>query len=131
MHARCVANAVRRGGAQAPLLCRARGCTVCNGGREVLEAAVQADPGLRVTAAGLRGRHDDGEEERRDGLYHPWDRNTLGIAGPLDDVPLKDLQQRFVTVAKVQSRLASAHVKRITRELGLLNQALGEHRQST
>ena len=59
MHARCVVNAVRQGGAQAPLLCGERGCTVRHGKRE---AKVQADPGLRVTAAGLGGRPDDGEE---------------------------------------------------------------------
>ena len=72
MHAWCVVNAVRRGGAQASLLCGARGCTVRHGRREAIEAAVQADPGLPVTAAGLGGRPDDGEEERRDGLCYPW-----------------------------------------------------------
>ena len=131
MHARCVVNAVGRGGAQAPLICGARGCTVRHGRREAIEAAVQADPGLRVTAAGLGGRPDDGEEERPDGLCYSWDQNTLGIAGPLDDVPLEDLQQRFVTVVKVQPRLATAHAKLITRVLGLLNHALGKRRQST
>ena len=69
-HARWVVNAVGRGGAQASFLCGARGCTIRHGRREAIEAAVQADPGLRVTAAGLRGRPDDGEEERRDGLYN-------------------------------------------------------------
>ena len=39
MHARCVVNAVRRGGAQAPLLCGTRGCTVRLGRREAIEAA--------------------------------------------------------------------------------------------
>ena len=67
-----------------------------------------------MTAAGLGGRLDDGEEERRDDLCYPWDQNTLGIAGPLDDVPLEDLQQRFVTVANVQPRLATAHAKFIS-----------------
>ena len=131
MHARCVVSAVRRGGAQAPLLCGARGCTVRHGRREALEAAVQADPGLRVTAARLGGRPYDREEGHRDGLYYPWDQNTLGIAGPLDDVPLEDLQQRFVTVVIVQPRLATAHAKLITHVLGLLNHASGQHRQST
>ena len=73
MHARCVVNAVRRSGAQASLICGARGCAVRHGRREAIEAAVQADPGLRVTAAGLGGRSDDGEEERQDGLCYPWD----------------------------------------------------------
>ena len=57
--------------------------------------------------------------------------NTLEIAGPLDDVPLEDLQQRFVTVIKVQPRLATAYAKLITHVLGLLNHALGAHRQFT
>ena len=55
----------------------------------------------------------------------------MGIAGSLDDVPLEDLHQRFVTVPKVQSRLATAHAKLITHVLGLLSHTLGEHRQST
>ena len=91
MHARCVVNAVERGGTQTPLLCGARGCKVRHGRRKEIEAAVQADPGLRETAAGLGGRPDDGEEERWDGLCYSWDQNTLGNAGPLDDVPLEDL----------------------------------------
>ena len=128
MHARCVVNAARRGGAQAPLLCGARGCTARHERRQSLEAAVQADLGLRVTAAGLEGRPDDREDGRRDGLLYPWDQKTLGIAGQLDDVPLEDLQQRFVTVIKVQSRLVTAHAKLITHVLGLLNHALGKHR---
>ena len=33
MHARCVVNAIRRGGAQASFLCGARGCTVRHGRR--------------------------------------------------------------------------------------------------
>ena len=38
MHARRVVNAVRRGGAQAPLLCGARGCTLRHERREALES---------------------------------------------------------------------------------------------
>ena len=92
---------------------------------------IRGSSGRRVTAAGLGGKPDDGEEERRDGLCYPRDQNTLGIAGPLDDVPLEDLQQRFVTVVKVQPRLATAHAKLITHVLGLLNHALEEHHQPT
>ncbi|CAN0558302.1 unnamed protein product, partial [Laminaria digitata] len=40
-----------------------------------------------------------------------------------------DLEQRFITVVKVQPRLATAHAKLFTHVLGLLNHALGEHRQ--
>ena len=114
MHARWVVDVVRRGGAKAPLLCGARGCTVHHGRREAFEAAVQVDPGLRVTAARLRGRPHDGEVRHCDGLCYPWDQNTLGIAGPRDDVLLENLQQRFVTVVKVQPKLATAHAKLIT-----------------
>ena len=95
---------------------------VHHGRRETIGAAVQADPGLRVTAAGLGGKPIDVDEERRDGLCYPWDQNTLGIAGPLNDVPLEDFQQRFATVVKVQPRLATAHTKRITHVRGLINQ---------
>ena len=58
--------------------------------------AVQADPGLRVTAAGLGERSDGGEEGRRDGFCYPWDQNTSWVAGPLDDVSFESLQQRSV-----------------------------------
>ena len=61
----------------------------------------------------------------------PGTKHTLGVAGPLDDVRLQDLQQRFVTVVKVKPRLTTAHAKIITHTLGLLNHTLGEHRQST
>ena len=123
-------NAVRRGGAQAPLLCGARGCTVRHGRWEALEAAVQADPGLRATAVGLGGIPNDGEEGRLHELCYPWDQDTLGIAGPLDDVPLEDFELRFTTVVKVQPRLATPHAKLSTHVVGLLNHALGEHRLS-
>ena len=70
-HARCVVNALWRGGAQAPLFCGARGCTVRHGRREALKAAIQADPGLRATAVGLGGIPNDGEEGRLYGLSAP------------------------------------------------------------
>ena len=54
----------------------------------------------------------------------------MGIAGPLHDVPLEYLQQRFTTVVKVQPRLAAAHAKLFTHVLSLLNHALGGHRQN-
>ena len=60
MHGPCVMNAVKRGGAWAPLLCGAGHY----GRREALEAAVQADPRLRAAAAKLGGRPHDGEDRR-------------------------------------------------------------------
>ena len=101
MRARYVVEAFRRGGSHAQLIYNTRGCTVRHGRRESLEAAVQADPGLRVTFAGLGERPDNNWDERREEVCYPWDQNSLGIAGPLDDVSLEQLQQRFITVARV------------------------------
>ena len=39
----------------------------------------------------------------------PWGQDSLGIAGSLDDVSLEQLQQRFITVVKVQPGRAIAH----------------------
>ena len=128
IHSRCVVEAIRRGGSHAQLICGTRGCTARHGRRESLEAAVQADPGLRVTFAGLGERPDNNWDERREEVCYPWDQNSLGIAGPLDDVSLEQLQQRFITVVKVQPGLATAHAKLLTHMLGLLNHALGAHR---
>ena len=91
--------------------------------------AVQADPGPRITAVGPGGKLDEGEEWRLQGLCYPWDEDTLGIAGPIDDVTLEDLEQRFITVVKFQPRLATAQAKLFTHVLGFLNHAFGEHRQ--
>lgn len=64
-------------------------------------------------------------------LYPKTGRLTWGVAGPLNGVPLQDLKQRFVAVVKkVQPTLATAHAKLFTHVLGLLNHALGEHRQN-
>ena len=125
MHSRCVVISVRRSRAQAPLLCGARSCKARHGRREAIEAAVQTDPGLLATAVELGGITDDGEDGRLHGLQH-----TLGIAGPYDDVPLEDLEQRFTTVVEVQPRFATAHAKLFAHMLGLLNHALGEHRKN-
>ena len=101
MHARCVVEAIRRGGLHVQLICGTRGCTGHHRRRELLEAAVQANPGLRVAVAGLRRRPDNSWGERREELCYPWDQTSLGLAGPLDDVSLEQLQQRFITVVKV------------------------------
>lgn len=54
----------------------------------------------------------------------------MGVPGPLDDVRLDDLQQRFITAINAQPRLATTHAKLLTHALGLLNHALREHRQN-
>ena len=41
---------------------------------------------------------------------------------------LEQLQQRFITVVRVQPGLASAHAKLLAHVLGLVNHALGTHR---
>ena len=110
-HVRYMVNTVRRSGAQAPRLCGARSCTACHGRREALKVAVQADPRPRVTAVGLGGIPDKGEDGRRHELWYPWDQDTLWIAGPLDDVPLKDLEQCFTAVVKVEPRFVTATAK--------------------
>ena len=128
MRARYVVEAFRRGGSHAQLIYNTRGCTVRHGRRESLEAAVQADPGLRVTFAGLGERPDNNWDERREEVCYPWDQNSLGIAGPLDDVSLEQLQQRFITVVRVQPGLPTTHAKLLAHVLGLLNHVLGAHR---
>ena len=62
----------------------------------------------------------------------PWDLNALGMTEPLDNIPLvEDLQQRFVAlVVSAQPTLATTHANLVTHVLGLLNHALGEHRQT-
>ena len=60
-------------------------------------------------------------------LCYPWDQKSLGIAGPIDDVPLAHLQLRFIAVVNVQPALVTAHAKLLTHMLGLLNHALGAH----
>ena len=54
----------------------------------------------------------------------------MGIAGPLANVALEDLKQRFVTVVEVQPRLDTAHTKLFTHALGLLNHALVDNQQN-
>ena len=129
MHARCVVEAIRRGWPHAQLICGTRGCTARHGRRESLKAAVQADLGLRVTVAGLGGRPDNHWGERGGKSYATRGTKTsLGIAGPLDDVSLEQLQQRFITVVRVQPGLPTTHAKLLAHVLGLLNHVLGAHR---
>ena len=83
-----------------PFGCSERGCGARHGRREALEAAIQADPGLRDAAVALKGRPEEDDEGHLQGLYYPWDQNILGVADPLDRVSLTDLQMRFITVVK-------------------------------
>ena len=128
LHARCVLEAVRNGGAQrgiqASFVCSERGCGARHRSREALEAAVQAGPGLRYAAVALTGRPDEGHHQ---GLYYRWDQDGLGVVDPLDRVSLADLHMRFITVVKVKPNLATTHAKLITHSLGLVNHALGAH----
>lgn len=124
LHGRCVVEAIRRGGSHAQLICGTRGCTSHHGKRESLEAAGQADPGLRYIVEGLGGRPDNNWSEQREGFCNPWGQYSLGIAAPLDDGSLEQLQLRFITIVKAQSGLATAHAKLVTHVLGLLKHAL-------
>ena len=88
IHARCMLVAVRSGGAQrgiqAPFGCSERGCGVRHLRREALEAAVQADPGLRDAAVALTGRPEEDDEGHRQGLYYALDQDSLGVSYPLE-----------------------------------------------
>ncbi|CAN0472312.1 unnamed protein product, partial [Laminaria digitata] len=64
LHARCVVEALARGAAPAPLRCPAVDCGALHPRRDALEAAVQADPGLRNRAARMRGGTIDDEDLR-------------------------------------------------------------------
>ena len=103
-----------RRGTQAPLVCSERGCGARHGTREALDAAVQTDHGLQDAAAALRGRPEEDDEGHRQGLYCPWDQDSLGVADSLDRVSLNDLQMRFIAAVKVQLKLATTHAKLIT-----------------
>lgn len=74
---------------------------------------------------------DDGKDGRLHRLCHPWDQGALRIAGPLGNVLLEDLEQRFVAVVKVRRRLASPRSKLFTHVLDPLNHALGQHRRES
>ena len=71
---------VRSGGArrgtQAPLVYSERGCGARHRRREALDAVVRADPGLRDTAAALRGRPEEDDEGYCQGLYYPWHQDS-------------------------------------------------------
>ena len=112
-------------GVQAPFVCSESRCGARHGRREGLEAAVQADPGLRDAAVALTGRPEEDNEGHRQGLYYTWDQDSLGVADPLDRVSLTALQMRFITVVKAQPNLVTTHAKLTTHSLGLVNHALG------
>ena len=71
LHARCVVEAIRRGGSPAHLICGTRGCTARHERLELLEAAVQTDRGLSSTVAGLRVRLGNNWGERRGEVCYP------------------------------------------------------------
>ena len=123
LHARCVVEALARGGAPAPLSCPAVSCRSQHPRRDVLEAAVQADPGLRKLAARIRGGAA-GDVDLR-GLWNGVDQNSRSEAPPRDAVSLDDLQERFETGGKVQPRLAGAHARISVHVLGILNHPMG------
>ena len=59
IHARCVLSSFEGRGASAPLVCGAARCEADDLRRDNLEAAVQADPGLRGRAERLIGELAD------------------------------------------------------------------------
>ena len=60
-----------RRGTQAPLVCSERGCGGRHGRRDALDAAVQADSGVRDAAVAVSGRPEEGDKGHRQRLYYP------------------------------------------------------------
>ena len=102
LHARYVVEVLARGAAPAPLRRPAFNCGAQNPRRDALEAAVQADPGLRNRAGRMGGGTIGDDDLRSRGLWYGWDENSLGIGPPLDAVSMDDLRQRFATGKNVQ-----------------------------
>ena len=125
---RCVVEVLARGVAPAPLRYPAVSCRAQHLRRDALEAAVQADPGLRNRAARMGGETAGDADLRSRGLWYGWDHNSLGVGPPIDAVSLDDLQQRFATGKKVQPQLTGAHARISVYVLGIFNHAIGEHR---
>ena len=128
LHARCVVESLARGVTPAPLRCPAVSCRAQHPRRDALEAAVQADPGLRNRAARMEVETAGDADLRSQGLWHGWDQTSLGVGPPLDAVSLDDLQKRFATGKKVQPQLAGAHARISVHVLGIFNHPMGEHR---
>ncbi len=125
IHARCVLSSLERGGAHALLECRVAGCGTQHPRQDNLEAAVQADPGLRQRAERLiRGLNEVPSGGR---MLYNWNQDSPGIGPALDDVSMDDLTLRFQTVKKVQPRLASDHARIHTHVLQLVNKELAEN----
>ena len=98
LHARYVVEALGRSMSPAPLRCPAVRCRAQHPRRDALEAALQADAGLRNRAARMGGG-TAGEVGLR-GLWYGWNQNSLGVGPPLDAASFNDLRQRFA--GKVQ-----------------------------
>ena len=116
-------------GLPAPLRCPAVSCRAQHPRRDALEAAVQADPGLRNWATRMGGGTAGDADLRTQGIWYGWDQNSLGVEPPIDAGSLDDLQQRFATGKKVQPQLAGAHARLCVHVLGMLHHAaMGGHR---
>ena len=103
-------EALARSAAPAPLRCPTVNGEAEHPRREVLEAAVQVDPGLRNRARRMQGETIGDEDLRSRGLGYGWDQNSLGIGPPLCAVSLEDLGQRFVAGKKIQPQW-QAHMR--------------------
>ena len=121
-------EALARGAASAPLRCPAANCGAQHPRRDALEAAFQANPGLRNWAGRMGGGTIVDEDLRNGVFWYGWDHNSLGIGPLLDAVSMDDLRQRFATGKKVPPQLAGAHARLRIHVLGILNHATGEHR---
>ena len=93
--------ALARSAAPALPRCPTVNCAAQHPRRDALEAAVQADPGLRNRTGRMGGGSIGDEDLRSRGLWYRWDHNSLGIGPPLDAVSQDDLGQRFATGKKI------------------------------
>ena len=84
---------VRHARSMTPLRCPAANCGAQHPRRDTLEAAVQADPGLRNRAGRIGGGTIGDEDLRSRGFWYGWDQDSLGIGPPLDAVSMDDLRQ--------------------------------------
>ncbi len=126
-HARCIIHHFERSGARSNFVCGTQGCGQRHPRRETIDAAMQADAGLRQRVERLaRGTGDEPVVE--EGLLFPWDQNSPGIGLPLDNVTMEDLKLRIETVKKVKPLLAIRHARLTTHVLRILNKTLAETR---
>ena len=121
-HARCVATNLETGGERSLFECRAAGCGAQHPRRQNLEAANQADPGLRRRADWFKGGPADAPSGAPT-LYN-WNQDSPEMGPALDAISMEDLTYRIHTVKKIQPWLASEHARLQTHVIQVVNKQL-------